>query len=71
MYSNKWSTKAGPDGGENACDWIVNKILDAAVHMEFGTNTNFVPSVEAGLQDAEASKSRRQLCPTSRSGIVR
>ncbi|MFO0750589.1 MAG: peptidoglycan-binding protein [Myxococcota bacterium] len=43
-------TYAGPDHGVNACAWIVNKVLNAAIGRTFGTNTNLVSSVEADLE---------------------
>jgi cell wall-associated NlpC family hydrolase len=44
------STRAGPDGGNLACAWSVNNILANAGIAKVGSNTNYVPSVEAALQ---------------------
>lgn len=46
------STVKGPDGGNKACAWSVNNILQDAIGHKIGSNTNYVPSVEAGLQVA-------------------
>lgn len=43
-------TSAGPDAGNLACAWAVNKVLVKAGHKPLGANTDYVPSVEADLQ---------------------
>jgi hypothetical protein len=43
------SSAAGPDGGKNACAWMVNKVLVKAIGHAIGQNTNYVPSVEEDL----------------------
>lgn len=50
------STAAGPDGGNLACAWSVNKILEKAGVATVGTNTNYVPSVEQALQGGRGTK---------------
>ncbi len=45
------STAAGPDGGNLACAWSVNNILSNAGLAKVGSNPNYVPSVEAALQN--------------------
>lgn len=44
------STAKGPDGGNLACAWAVNNILQQAIGRKIGANTNYVPSVLAGLK---------------------
>jgi hypothetical protein len=46
-------TSAGPDGGNLACAWAVNKVLKKATGKTIGDNTDFVPSVETALQSGE------------------
>jgi hypothetical protein len=46
-------TSAGPDGGNLACAWSVNKVLKKATGKTIGANTDYVPSVEAALQGGE------------------
>jgi hypothetical protein len=46
-------TSAGPDGGNLACAWSVNKVLKKATGKTIGANTDYVPSVEAALQSGE------------------
>ena len=43
-------TSAGPDGGNQACAWSVNRVLKRAIGRTIGSNPNYVPSVEAALQ---------------------
>jgi hypothetical protein len=43
-------TSAGPDGGNLACAWSVNKVLKQATGKTIGSNPDYVPSVEAALQ---------------------
>jgi peptidoglycan hydrolase-like protein with peptidoglycan-binding domain len=44
------STAKGPDGGNLACAWAVNNILQQAIGRKIGANTNYVPSVLAGVK---------------------
>lgn len=44
------SSREGPDGGNLACAWMVNKVLRSAVGTQVGDNPNYVPSVEADLR---------------------
>jgi hypothetical protein len=46
-------TSAGPDGGNLACAWSVNKVLKKATGKTIGANTDYVPSVEGALQGGE------------------
>jgi hypothetical protein len=46
-------TSAGPDGGNLACAWSVNKVLKKSIGKTIGDNTDYVPSVEAALQRGE------------------
>jgi hypothetical protein len=46
-------TSAGPDGGNLACAWSVNKVLKKATGKTIGSNTDYVPSVEGALQGGE------------------
>ncbi len=46
------STAEGPDGGNNACGWTVNKVLQEAGIAPIGENPNYVPSVVEALQGA-------------------
>jgi hypothetical protein len=43
-------TSAGPDRGNLACAWSVNKVLKQSIGHTIGSNPNYVPSVEAALQ---------------------
>jgi hypothetical protein len=43
-------TSAGPDGGNLACAWSVNKVLKQSIGRTIGSNPDYVPSVEAALQ---------------------
>ncbi len=43
-------TSAGPDGGNLACAWSVNKVLQQSIGHTIGSNPDYVPSVEAALQ---------------------
>jgi hypothetical protein len=47
-YQN-YDSSAGPDGGRNACAWMVNKVLLAATGSTIGALPNYVPSVEEAL----------------------
>lgn len=44
------STADGPDGGNNACAWTVNKVMQDAGIRAIGDNPNYVPSVLDALQ---------------------
>ena len=46
----RFDTRAGPDGGNLACAWSVNRILANAGIEPIGENPNYVPSVEADLR---------------------
>jgi|GEM_PF-2989676 len=43
-----WSTRSGPDGGNLACAWAVNRVLKAAIGRTIGNDA--VSAVEADLQ---------------------
>jgi hypothetical protein len=43
------SSASGPDGGNQACAWMVNKVVYAATGKTLGANPDYVPSVEADL----------------------
>ena len=49
-------TSMGPDGGNLACAWAVNRVLTNAGVQPLGTNTNYVPSVEADLQNGRGAQ---------------
>jgi hypothetical protein len=44
-------TSAGPGGGNEACAWAVNRVLQKAGVAPLGDNPNYVPSVEAALRN--------------------
>jgi Protein of unknown function (DUF4231) len=44
------STADGPDGGNNACAWTVNKVLQDAGISPIGDNPNYVPAVLDALK---------------------
>lgn len=45
------STAEGPDGGNNACAWTVNKVLkEAGITPPLGENPNYVPSLLEALK---------------------
>ncbi len=50
------STVRGPDGGNLACAWSVNNILANAGIKKVGSNTNYVPSVEAALKGGRGTQ---------------
>jgi hypothetical protein len=52
-------TSAGPDGGNLACAWSVNKVLKQSIGKTIGSNTDYVPSVEAALQSGEGTRMGR------------
>jgi hypothetical protein len=43
-------TSAGPDGGNLACAWAVNRVLERSIGRTIGSNPNYVPSVEEALR---------------------
>ena len=45
-----FSSAAGPDGGNEACAWAVNKVLLQSVGHTIGACTDCVPSVHAALK---------------------
>ncbi|MEG4534345.1 DUF4231 domain-containing protein [Microcoleus sp. D2_18a_D3] len=52
------STAEGPDGGNNACAWTVNKVIQDASLTPLGANPNYVPAVLEALKQG-----RGQLVP--------
>ncbi|MBL1179027.1 DUF4231 domain-containing protein [Pantanalinema sp. GBBB05] len=59
------STAEGPDGGNNACAWTLNKVLHQAGIAPLGENPNYVPS----LLDALKQGRGKLVSPTeSRAG---
>lgn len=44
------STAEGPDGGNNACAWSLNHVLQTAGIPALGENPNYVPSLVEALQ---------------------
>lgn len=44
------STAAGPDGGNNACAWSINRVLQQAGIPPLGENPNYVPSLVDALK---------------------
>ncbi|MEN8446355.1 MAG: hypothetical protein ABG776_15245, partial [Cyanobacteria bacterium J06555_13] len=51
-----FDTSMGPDGGNLACAWAVNRVLADAGVQPLGSNTNYVPSVEADLQNGRGTQ---------------
>ena len=51
-----FDTSTGPDGGNLACAWAVNRVLSDAGIQPLGANPNYVPSVEADLQNSRGSQ---------------
>ncbi|MEL6777776.1 MAG: hypothetical protein AAFO06_11010 [Cyanobacteria bacterium J06597_16] len=51
-----FDTSMGPDGGNLACAWAVNRVLANAGVQPLGNNPNYVPSVEADLQNGRGSQ---------------
>ncbi|MEM9088682.1 MAG: hypothetical protein AAGC93_08050 [Cyanobacteria bacterium P01_F01_bin.53] len=51
-----FDTSMGPDGGNLACAWAVNRVLADAGVQPLGANTNYVPSVEADLQNGRGTQ---------------
>lgn len=57
------STADGPDGGNNACAWSLNRVLRQAGIPELGENPNYVPSLVEALQNGrgrQVSKAEAQ-----------
>ena len=52
------STADGPDGGNNACAWTVNKVMQDTGISPLGGNANYVPAVLDALKQG-----RGQLVP--------
>jgi hypothetical protein len=52
----QFSSAAGPDGGNLACAWAVNRVLTNAGIPALGSNPNYVPSVEAALQGSRGTQ---------------
>lgn len=50
------STADGPDGGNNACAWSVNRVLKKAGIPPLGENPNFVPSLLEALQNGRGQQ---------------
>jgi hypothetical protein len=44
------STAEGPDGGNNACAWSINRVLQKAGIAPLGENPNYVPSLVDDLK---------------------
>lgn len=44
------STADGPDGGNNACAWSINRVLQQAGIAPLGENSNYVPSLVDALK---------------------
>jgi len=44
-------TAEGPDGGNNACAWSLNRVLSKAGIAPLGDNPNYVPSLYEALQN--------------------
>ena len=50
------SSAEGPDGGVNACGWMMNKVLQNAGIQSIGDNPNYVPSVLSALQQGRGQQ---------------
>jgi hypothetical protein len=50
LHLRGMSTLAGPDGGNNACAWTINQVLEHAGIVPLGENPNYVPSLVEALQ---------------------
>jgi cell wall-associated NlpC family hydrolase len=50
------SSADGPDGGNQACAFMVNKVVLAATGYTIGANTNYVPSVEDDLRSGKGTE---------------
>ncbi|CAN5846046.1 hypothetical protein BH23CYA1_BH23CYA1_09610 [soil metagenome] len=51
-----FDSSMGPDGGNLACAWAVNRVLADASIQPLGSNPNYVPSVEADLQSGRGTQ---------------
>ncbi|WP_121969217.1 hypothetical protein [Leptolyngbya sp. BC1307] len=51
-----FDSSMGPDGGNLACAWAVNRVLADAGIQPLGSNPNYVPSVEADLQGGRGTQ---------------
>lgn len=49
-------TVDGPDGGNNACAWSVNRVLSKAGITPLGDNPNYVPSLYEALQNGRGKE---------------
>jgi hypothetical protein len=45
------NTTDGPDGGNNACAWSINRVLQEAGVESLGDNPDYVPSLVEALQN--------------------
>lgn len=54
------STADGPDGGNNACAWTLNKVLQKAGIPPLGDNPNYVPSVHDALKEGRGQLVSRE-----------
>jgi Protein of unknown function (DUF4231) len=54
------STAEGPDGGNNACAWTVNRVLADAGIAPIGDNPNYVPSVIEALKQGRGQLVSRE-----------
>lgn len=53
-------TTDGPDGGNNACAWSLNRVLSKAGIAPLGDNPNYVPSLYEALQNGRG----KEVSPT-------
>ncbi|MEL7358230.1 MAG: hypothetical protein AAFN40_16905 [Cyanobacteria bacterium J06560_6] len=51
-----FDSSMGPDRGNLACAWAVNRVLANAGVQSLGSNPNYVPSVEADLQNGRGNQ---------------
>lgn len=49
-------TVEGPDGGNNACAWSINRVLSKAGIAPLGDNPNYVPSLYDALQNGRGKE---------------
>lgn len=59
------STAEGPDGGNNACAWSLNRVLQDAGIPPLGDNPNYVPSLRQALDGGRGQQVSRE---TSKAG---
>lgn len=50
------STAEGPDGGNNACAWSLNRVLQKAGISALGDNPNYVPSLVDALKGSRGQQ---------------